>query len=99
MRTSNKDKYLLITWYEEDGGDYGKPSLVMDADFIKDKQLDDIKGLMKEYGIKRWVDDPELMTLEKYKRGDATLVQYRGVNVVPMRVVQSWGIVRERVNE
>lgn len=89
---------MLITWYKDDGGDYGRPSLVMETEFITDKQLDDIKKLMKDFGIKRWVKEPQLVTLETYKDGDACLTQFRELEVRPIKVVESWSVFHDRTN-
>jgi hypothetical protein len=93
------ENYMIITWTVDDGGDYGKPTLETWIEYVTDKELDDLASLMKIHGVKHWVDNPKDMTLEKFKYGDGALIEYRNLQVKPIKVVKSWGVFRDRVNE
>ena len=97
-KAMRQENYLLVYWWIDNAGDY-KPTFETDFEFIKSKELDDIRGLMKKHGVKRWVQDPHSVTIETWKNGDASLVEYRNVSVRPIKVVESWAYSSERVNE
>lgn len=92
---SKPEHYLLVTWYVESGDNYR--NFEPEYTFVTEKKLDDINSLMREHRIKRWVKNPESVTEKTWEYGDASLIQYRNIEVVPIKVVESWGFSRERV--
>lgn len=91
---SKHDKYILIHWYMADGGDHAD-YFEMDMDFVTGAQLNDITKLMKDYGIKQWVKDPETVTEKTFKTGDGSLIEYRNLTVKPIKIVESWSYTSE----
>lgn len=92
------DNYILVTWWWDDMGDH-KPTFETSFRFVTDKELGDIKGLMKAEGIKQWIKNPETVTSKTYKQGTGSLIEFRNVEVVPMKIVESWSYKPEIVNE
>jgi hypothetical protein len=91
-------KYMIITWWLDGHGDY-TPTLETSVEFVSEKDLDDIKGLMKQHDVKRWIKDPETVSPRTFVEGDACLIEYRNVVVKPIKIVEAWGYSREKINE
>lgn len=90
------NKYILIHWYWDTSSDYeSNHSFETEFNFVTDKQLSDITNLMKDYGIKNWVKDPEIITAHNYKDGDGSLVEFRNLTVKPIKIVESWSYTSE----
>lgn len=98
----NKAKYMLIIpeWDDDSGYDHrpdprwAKPDLY----YLEDSDLKDLESLMNKYNIRSWApegSDPldfESWASKDWKKRIASLVQIRSVNIIPTKVVKSWGI-------
>lgn len=91
---SKHNKYMLVYWYWDGSSDH-PASFDTAFEYVTDKQLDDITQLMKDYGIKQWVKDPETINSSTYTDGDGSLVEFRNLIVKPMKIVESWSYTSE----
>lgn len=91
-------KVILAYANENDGGDYGRPYMEVEFEVIDESKLDNINKLMKDYFIKEWLDNPQFDDYQKWKEGQAALLEYRPFTVKPVRVVKSWELVRTNVS-
>lgn len=88
---------ILAVAYEKDGGDYSNDYVDVDLEIIDEEALDNINKLMKDYFIKEWVDNPDFSDTRSWKEGQAALLEYRPFIVKPVRLVESWQLVRTNV--
>lgn len=91
---SKHNKYILIRWFWADGGDHAD-YFDVEFEFVTNKQLENITQLMKDYGIKRWIKDPETINDSNFKDGDGSLVEFRNLTVKPIKIVESWSYTSE----
>ena len=92
--TSKKPTYLLFTVFVQDNGDH-PDSKYYDTDFLTDKDLEDLKRVQTVNGVKQWTDqDPA--TWESWTPGTGAIVQYRGVHIKPIRIVEQWGYTHDK---
>lgn len=97
---SKKDNYILVTWHWDESSDYvSHHSFETEFSFVTEKQLDNLVKLMEDNGIKRWVKDPHSVNAKNWKSGDGSLVEYRNLEVKPVRFVESWSYKPEQVNK
>lgn len=97
-RTKNgDDKYILITWYMDDLGDYS-PIFETSFTYVSEGELGDIKALMREHRVERWVKDPEKVTEKNWKKGDGSIIEYRNIEIKPIKIVEAWSYSREKIN-
>ena len=91
---SKHDKYMIVGWYWASAGD-SPDYFETEYDFVTGKQLEDITKLMKRHNIKRWVKNPETVTSDNFKVGDASLIEFRNVTIEPVKIVDSWSMTSE----
>lgn len=95
MKTNN---YILVTWYWDTSSDYERNhSFETEFEFVTDAQLKDISALMKDYNIKQWVKDPHTITAKNYQDGDGSLVEYRNIDIKPVKIVEAWSYKPEAI--
>ena len=93
---SQKNKYIIVTWYNDESSDYPSQwSFETLHEFVTDSQLNDITKLMKQFGIRQWVNDPETITEANWRQGDGSLIEFRNVLIKPIKVVEEWSYASE----
>ena len=87
-------KVILVYAEMQDGGDYAKDYIGVTFEVIDEKKLEDINVLMREYCIKKWLDNPDFDKIDEWKEGEGALLEYRAFTVKPIKVVKSWQLIR-----
>ncbi len=91
---TNKPAYLLFTVYMSDGGDH-KDYKSLDTNFLNAEDLDDLKKVQQDHDIKQWTyEDPA--TWESWPPGTAAIVQYRGIHIKPIKIIEQWGYTHDK---
>lgn len=87
-------KVILAYAQNNDGGDNHRDYMSIEFEVIDESKLTDINSLMSEYYITEWLDKPDFDKPEAWESGQASLLEFRPFTVKPIRVVQSWQLIR-----
>jgi hypothetical protein len=65
-------------------------SIKKPTNLLTAEQMDDLKKVQEDYGVKQWTDQ-DTSIWESWSAGTAAIVQYRGVHIKPIKIVEQRG--------